>query len=69
MSECKYKGVEYLEKKNKYRAFIKVEGRKKIIGTFKTEYEASLAYDMYMVKIFGNATVNHEVVKKMLNKD
>lgn len=62
-------GVEYIVKKNKYRAYIVIDGKKKVIGTFPTEYEASVAYDMTVIKIFGrnHSKLNNPVSKKIFS--
>jgi hypothetical protein len=58
-------GVEYNEKTKKWRAYIDVGGRKKYLGSFDTEYEAGMAYDMHILKQFRNATVNFPESKKL----
>lgn len=58
-------GVEYCDKKKKWRAFIELAGRKKYIGTFSSEYEAGMAYDMEILRHYKNATVNFPESKKL----
>ncbi len=40
-----YKGVSFQKEKEKYRAYIKINGHQKHLGYFKTKEEAALAYN------------------------
>ena len=47
----KYKGVCY--DKGHFKATIKKDGKSRHIGSFKTEFEAALAYDIMAKELFG----------------
>ena len=52
-SKSKFKGV--AKQKNKWQVYV----NSKYIGLFATEIEAAIAYDMHVVKVFGEfATTN-----------
>lgn len=48
----RFKGV-YLRKNGKWRADIKIHGKKKCLGTFVEETAAAQSYDMAAMKYFG----------------
>ena len=49
-SSSKYKGVSYYKPSSMWRARIKIDGKAKHIGHFKTEEEAAVAYNEYAIK-------------------
>ena len=49
-----FKGVSFYKKANKYAAHIRINGKKKYLGSFLTAEEASLAYDAKAKEIHGN---------------
>jgi len=52
-SATKHKGVAYEKSRNRYRARIKVQGKVKNIGRFKTPEEAHAAYMKAAIELFG----------------
>lgn len=46
-----YTGVRFVKKYNNWRAEIRINGPKKHLGTFNTEYEAHLAYQKALVNL------------------
>ncbi len=52
-TSSKFKGVCFLKNKNRYRAYIKVDGRMKHLGTFISEVDAAVAYDKAALTNFG----------------
>ena len=55
----KYVGVIYREDKNRYIAEITFEKKRIYIGTFKTEIEAALAYNVRAIELYGvDAKIN-----------
>jgi hypothetical protein len=60
-------GVEYNEKNKKWRAYLKIDDRKKYVGTFNTEYEAQVAHDYAILQMFGNKKDIHEDAKLLNN--
>ncbi|NQU54085.1 MAG: HNH endonuclease [Bacteroidetes bacterium] len=51
ISSSKYTGVNWNKSKNKWEAGIVVNGKKKYLGTFHDEMEASLAYEKEITKL------------------
>lgn len=49
----KYRGVDYMKSKEKYRARITVDGKEIHLGLFDTDVEASSAYKKASKKLFG----------------
>lgn len=49
-----FKGVTYLKKNNKWMAGIKINYKRKYLGSFNTALKASKAYDKEAKKQFGN---------------
>ncbi len=55
-----YKGVSFKKDKKKWSSIIGKDSKRKLIGYFKTELEASIAYDREAIKLFGEfARLNH----------
>ena len=50
----KYVGVSYRKSRKRWRALIKINGVQKELGSFKTEYEAHLAYQKKLKEINSN---------------
>lgn len=48
-----YNGVSYDTKKQKYYAFVQLNGKKKQIGSFLDEKDAARAYNKYMADMYG----------------
>ena len=48
-----YKGVSFISKKRKWRAYIHIKGRQKHLGLFETAEEAAQAYETAAAKFFG----------------
>jgi hypothetical protein len=49
----KYKGVSWSNSENKWRAFIRINGKGKTIGRFDSELDAAEAYNNEAKKCFG----------------
>lgn len=49
----KYKGVDWIKRRSKWRARIKLNGRQTYIGEFANEDEAGMAYDERAKVLFG----------------
>ena len=49
----KYRGVRYVGKVNRWRANIKLNGKKINVGSFLTEIEAALAWNKKALELFG----------------
>ena len=45
-----YRGVSFDKEKNKFRVSIRVNGKSKNLGRYKTDIEAAYAYDEYITK-------------------
>jgi predicted RNA-binding protein with PUA domain len=52
-----FKGVCYDKERGRYRAQIKANGRRRLIGRFATEREAAKAYNEEAAKHFGEFAV------------
>src|ERR671923_1500933 len=48
-----YKGVSWREKSKRYGAFIKIDGKYKMIGEYKTAEDAARAYNEFAKKYHG----------------
>jgi len=48
-----YKGVTFLKSKNRWMAQIKTKGKRKPLGTYKTEDQAAIAYNIASLEMFG----------------
>nr|WP_097610072.1 hypothetical protein [Bacillus cereus] len=58
-SSSKYHGVCFVTSSNKWQATISFNGKNKIIGRFKSEYEAAEAYNKKALELFAeSATLN-----------
>jgi group I intron endonuclease len=53
-SSSQYVGVSYDKVNKKWKATISVENHRKTIGRYKTEIDAALAYNQYVLENFGN---------------
>ena len=47
----KYRGVSWHKGHNKWRAEVRMDGKKVYLGHFDDEAEAALAYDVYVAKV------------------
>lgn len=52
-NKCGYKGVGWHKEKEKYRAYIKMDGHQKHLGYFKTKEEAARAFNVMSKKYHG----------------
>lgn len=48
-----YKGVSFNKPRNKYKAEIRIDGKNKHLGLFKTALEASLVYEEKAIELHG----------------
>lgn len=53
-SSSKYKGVHWVMDSKKWRAQIRINGKKTCLGFFQNEDEAAFIYNEYAKKCFGN---------------
>jgi hypothetical protein len=63
-STSKYIGVAYYKRKNKWRSYIKVNGKNIFLGNFKDEIEAVKARDIATKKYYkeyGNLNFSNEI--------
>lgn len=54
-TSSKYHGIVFRKDKNVFQALIKVNGKSKNLGTFKSDFEAAFAYDSYVRDNFSYA--------------
>ena len=57
----KYKGVSWSYTENKWRAFIRINGKGKTIGRFDFELEAAEAYKKEALKCFGEFAYGYKI--------
>lgn len=57
-----YTGVCYLKRKDRWSAYISVEGKQVGLGTFRYEHQAADAYDHAALKYFGPTAYLNEAV-------
>lgn len=63
-ASSQYKGVHWATRDRRWRAAIKCDGKSKYLGTFWTERDAALAYDMAARELFGEyAVLNFPEIK------
>jgi hypothetical protein len=48
-----FKGVGFHQWANKFRAYIKINGKARQLGLFNTQHDAAFAYDMKAFELFG----------------
>jgi hypothetical protein len=64
----RYKGVSLLKKGNRWISYIRVNTKLEHLGSFKTEIEAAVAYDMAAIDKFGEyASLNFYLDPKTIN--
>jgi uncharacterized protein YebE (UPF0316 family) len=49
-----YKGVSWCKSNNKWRAYIRIDGKRRHLGLFPEEYDAHLAYQKALKEIINN---------------
>ncbi len=52
-TSSKYRGVSFSKQSQKWESYCWLEGRKQVIGQFRTELQAAIAADMWMLDIAG----------------
>jgi hypothetical protein len=57
-----FKGVSWFRYAGKWRAFIKVRGDQKYIGSYDNEEEAARAYDNAAISEFGKFALTNEML-------
>ena len=59
----KYRGVSWHKGHNKWRAEVRMEGKKVYLGHYDNEAEAALAYDVYVAKVKRAVASREKTVK------
>lgn len=59
-----YRGVSFKKNRNKFEAYIKVDNKKKSLGSFDYAYTAAMAYDSYVIKNNLEHTTNRSLLWK-----
>jgi hypothetical protein len=61
-SKINYKGVYFKNRKSpkKYQAGLSIDGKYKYIGYFLTPIEAAIAYDEFVIKLFGESALTNK---------
>ena len=54
----KYRGVSWHKGHNKWRAEVRMDGKKVYLGHYDDEFQAALAYDLYVAKVKNAMTVS-----------
>lgn len=60
-NKAAYKGIEYMPRLNKYRARIRLDGKRYSLGCFVTPEEAAIAYNTKAKELFGEFAYLNEV--------
>lgn len=63
VSSSKYKGVCWDKSRNKWICHIKINGKSRFLGRFKSEKEAALKYNFHAKLLFGEYAAINEGVK------
>lgn len=72
LGDCssKYKGVYYSKDRNKWMAYIRIDGKMKNLGRFSLEEDAALAYNRAALEAFGEfAVLNQLDIFRFFEKD
>lgn len=64
-----FRGVHYIEKRNKYEVKISVNGKNKYFGKFENAIDAAIKYDEVVTGLYGNdALTNFKVIEEIYFK-
>ena len=59
----KYRGVSFEEKQNCWRTQIRVDGKQTLVGRFKDEQKAAMAYNIAAKSLFGDSAYQNVILQ------